>query len=80
MTEFGLRKIVSSVEGGLPVIVSWKRREGGSPHTVLVVGSGNDSIVIHDPDSRDVSEGKYVTVSREDFLNNWRKFAIFFER
>lgn len=84
---FGLEKICSKIDQGLPTIVSvWKNfSEVGKYHLVLVVGYQRnkegkvENIIVNDPD--DISEEKGVkVVSVTKFIESFRKFAIFLEK
>lgn len=85
--SYGLQKICSKIDQGLPTIVSvWKNfSEVGKFHLVLVVGyekneSGEiENLIVNDPDASVEDEGvKVVSASR--FVESFRKFAIFLEK
>lgn len=75
----GIAKMREEIARGKPVIISVIRRGGDTPHTVVLVGANEKSFTLHDPDSDAPSGGKNIILSIEEFLQIWRKFAIFFE-
>lgn len=77
--ENGLLKIREEVLSGRPVIVSVFGRRTRGPHTVLVVGIADEEFIIHDPDAPAGENGKEKHLSIEDFRENWRGMAIFFD-
>ncbi len=67
----GYEKIRKSHErNGLP-IVSLKKNNG-SYHTVLVVGSDERGFLYHDPEV-----GPNLCMPKEDFMSSWRGLAMF---
>ncbi|GMQ95127.1 MAG: hypothetical protein BMS9Abin13_238 [Patescibacteria group bacterium] len=84
LTKDGIKKIVSILQTGLPVIVSAikKFKHTDKFHMVVLVGiEGDESdlkgFYYHDPDAESVEEGKNQFVDMETFKTHWRKMAIF---
>ena len=83
MTEKGINRLCQAIRDGKPVIVSVLPglSEGGSFHTILLVGFEEENGEIsgfyyHDPDSRVLDlDTIYIPLSK--FLEFWRKMAIF---
>lgn len=69
----GIQKIRTTLEGGLPVIVSIQK-ESGSYHTLTLVERSEEGFLVHDPEEK---EATYIPEA--DFLKKWRSLAIFFE-
>lgn len=82
--EYGIKKISDAIENGGLVIVStyrnWNPQE--SFHTVLLIGleKGEDGRIsgfyYHDPDTA-LEKREGIFVQLKDFLENWRKMALF---
>lgn len=81
----GIQEIVESIEAKQPVIASAERRmfSKKSFHMVLLVGvvkKENGELLgfyYNDPASTSVESGQYQYVELKDFLNYWRRMAIF---
>ena len=79
LIDKGVQRIRDSIDRKVPVIVSTSTKLGS--HQVVVVGyednlGSTTGFFINDPDNRNI-EKKGVFIPISDFLNNWRKFAIF---
>ncbi len=79
LIDRGIQRIRDSIDRKVAVIVSTSTKLG--PHQVVVVGyednlGATTGFFVNDPDNRN-SEKKGVFVPISEFLNNWRKFAIF---
>lgn len=79
LIDKGIQRIRDSIDRKVPVIVSMATKSGS--HQVIVVGyednlGSTTGFFINDPDNRS-SEKNGVFVPISEFLNNWRKFAVF---
>ena len=69
-----LRKIKAKIDSGIPTIVSVHTKERITTHLIVVVGYSNDSIFISDPE---VSSEEISEMKMEEFIERWRRLAIF---
>jgi hypothetical protein len=83
MIQSGIKKITDEISNNRPVIVSVgpEFRHNKENHLIVIVGyRGNqnnpDGFYVHDPDNR-TSIGQEIYFPLEDFINKWRKMAIF---
>ncbi|HMO78925.1 MAG TPA: C39 family peptidase [Candidatus Paceibacterota bacterium] len=84
---FGIKKIITSISSGKPVIVSVGPNFSNNKDNHLIVLTGFENtnpdnlldgfLYFHDPDSRDSVEKINFKISISDFLKKWRKMAIF---
>ena len=80
MEQIGLQRIITTIVQKRPVIAS-VTKPNDSYHTVLIVGFEGEearptNIIYHDPDTKNVGSA-FQKVSLLDFLEKWRKLAIF---
>ncbi|MBP9771655.1 MAG: hypothetical protein KBD16_01900 [Candidatus Pacebacteria bacterium] len=71
LREAGWEKIWSACSEDVLPIVSI-RKENGSYHTVLIVGSDERGLFYHDPEV-----GPNLFISKEDFMSSWRGLVMF---
>lgn len=69
----GIQKIRTTLEGGLPVIVSIQK-ENGSYHTITLIEHSEEGFLVHDPEEKEATH-----ISGLEFLKKWRGLSIFFE-
>ncbi len=77
--EKGIQKIKENIDNQKPVMVSVKSgfSENKEDHIVLIIGYAERSLIILDPIVQ--AENQPKTVSLEEFVNFWKRLAIFIE-
>ena len=87
LINFGVKKIVKSLEKGFPVLVSVLRhfKEQGTMHSVLVVGfekadENVSGLYFNDSDIKNEQENRQIFIGLDDFIEAWRQLAIFIEK
>lgn len=76
--DFGIKKIEENINKNLPVMTSIFKDfdKNNGPHTIVIVGFDDDNFIYHDPK---FENGAFMSVSRDVFIQNWRRLCVFFE-
>jgi len=79
--EQGLEKIIKSIDGGNPVMVSVKPGFGDNPesHLILITGYEDDNFIYNDPNNSNGEIKKAHLVNKERFIDFWRLFGVFID-
>ncbi len=84
LVDDGIGKIVATLKGGAPVIVSIAKyfTEHGRYHMVVLTGYEEEEgraagFSYHDPESPEEKGGPDLFIDLATFKNGWRKFALF---
>lgn len=88
LLNFGLEKIVKSIENDLPVIITVREGFGSNTHTHIILVTGYQfsdtgilqGFYINDPDDRTGDKKEAFLVDIADFLKYWRKYTIFWDK
>jgi len=77
LRDEGVRRIKESLDKEIPVVVSFLPGFGSVSnfHLAVVIGYDEKGFIVHDPS--DSSPKESHSISKEDFLKFWRKYAIF---
>lgn len=77
LLEIGMKRIRESIDNEIPVIVSLLPGFGSVSnfHLMVIIGYDDNGFVVHDPSDSKPKEN--FSISKDEFLKYWRKYAIF---